>query len=301
VIATLDCFSYTRGLALRAGLAVLLLMLVCGGVCPLTPSPAVAKEASTATKAKKAEPKTAEDEKAPSPKPVDDKDRAKDAPKEKDASKEKEAPKEPDGEKSKPPTKDDSATETPTEAEDEDEQAEVEIEYDEEEEEPEDAKSPEVKPPVAKEPKDKEPEVQKRVIGATATIMEKKSEILFRARIDTGAKSCSLHIADMKIENEAETMADNIGKVVNFHIVNGDEKDHWLEAKIASYVIIKTSNASTDRKRRYKVPLTFRWKDVEKTVLVTLNDREHMDFPLLLGRNFLSGDFVVDVELNNDD
>ncbi|TWU28138.1 putative ATP-dependent zinc protease [Bythopirellula polymerisocia] len=177
--------------------------------------------------------------------------------------------------------------------------AEVEVVDDSEEEEPEE--SIEEAPPIVEETEKEPPKVEKRVIGATATIMEKKSELLFRARVDSGAKSCSLHIEDMKIENESDNMADNIGKVVRFNIKNGHKESHWLEAKIAGYVIIKTSNASDDRKRRYKVPLTFRYKDFEKTVLVTLNNREHMEFPLLLGRNFLKNDFLVDVDIESND
>jgi hypothetical protein len=33
-------------------------------------------------------------------------------------------------------------------------------------------------------------------------------------------------------------------------------------------------------------------------VLVTLSDREKMKYPVLLGRNFLRGDFLVDVNLD---
>lgn len=178
--------------------------------------------------------------------------------------------------------------------------ASVEIdESDEVEEEPEEADKSPNKPVVAEEtPPKSVPSAQKRVIGATATLMEKQSELLFRARVDSGAKSCSLHIEDYKIENESDTMAENIGKVIRFNIMNGDGESHWLEAKIASYVIVKTA---AHRERRYKVPLTFRYKDFEKTVLVTLNNRDKMEFPLLLGRNFLLGDFVVDVELDNNE
>ncbi len=136
------------------------------------------------------------------------------------------------------------------------------------------------------------------MIGATATLLEKQSELLFRARVDSGAKSCSLHIEKMEIEGEAEKMVDNIGKVIRFQVKNGEKKTHWLESKIAGYVIIKTSD---HKERRYKVPLTFRWKSMEKKVLVTLNNRNHMEYPLLLGRNFLRGDFLVDVELDSND
>ncbi len=43
------------------------------------------------------------------------------------------------------------------------------------------------------------------------------------------------------------------------------------------------------------------WNDASKTVLVTLNDRNAMQFRLLLGRNWLRGDYIVDVDINNDD
>ncbi len=142
------------------------------------------------------------------------------------------------------------------------------------------------------------PKKAKRVIGATTSVLEKQSGLLFRARVDTGAKSCSLHIEEMKIDDEAEKMVENIGKVVHFRVKNGNSKSHWLEARIAGYVIIKTSDS---RVRRYKVPLTLRWKGIEKKVLVTLNNRSGMKYPLMLGRNFLRGDFLVDVDIDNDD
>lgn len=178
------------------------------------------------------------------------------------------------------------------------EEDEVEVEDDSVEEEPVIEEVPKPTAPIVEEPVKEDTVVQKRVIGATATLMEKKSELLFHARVDSGAKSCSLHIEDLKIENEEEKMADNIGKVVRFQIKNGNGESHWLEAKIAGYVIIKTTDS---RERRYKVPLTFRYKDFEKQVLVTLNNRANMEFPLLLGRNFLRDDFVVDVSVDSND
>ena len=163
----------------------------------------------------------------------------------------------------------------------------------------------EKKPEPPKEPP-KETEKEKCIIGSTATLLEKQSGLKFKARIDTGAKSCSLHVEKIEIQDEstkediAERMTENIGKVITFVVKNGDGKTHILKRKIASYVIIKTSDKA-EGKRRYKVPLTFLWKNMEKEVLVTLNNRKHMEYPLLIGRNFLRGDFLVDVELNSDD
>lgn len=193
------------------------------------------------------------------------------------------------------------STDESAEAEDDTEEKEVSEERDSEvEEEPDEEKSKEepAKNESEEEGQAKPPKKEKRIIGATATVLEKQSNLLFRARVDTGAKSCSLHVEEITIDDEEEKWVDNIGKVVRFKVKNRNGESHWLEGRIDGYVIIKTSGART---RRYKVPLTLRWKGVEKKVLVTLNDRNGMDYPLLLGRNFLRGDFVVDVDIDNDD
>jgi len=112
-----------------------------------------------------------------------------------------------------------------------------------------------------------------------------------------GAKSCSLHIEKLVIVDEAEKMVDNIGKLAKFK-VKDHEEECVLEARIEGYVNIKTSDS---KKPSYKVPLTFRWNDVEKKVLVTLNNCDNLEYPLLLGRNFLRSDFLIDVEKDSDD
>jgi hypothetical protein len=140
------------------------------------------------------------------------------------------------------------------------------------------------------------------IIGATATITEASTGIPFVARIDTGAKSCSLHVEEMEIENESHNRIENIGKKVRFLIRGADGKAEWVETKIATAVRVKSSalkNGEFDR--RYKVLLTLRWKKFEKEVLVTLNDRTEMEYPVLIGRNYLRGDFLVDVDKPDDE
>jgi len=80
-------------------------------------------------------------------------------------------------------------------------------------------------------------------------------------------------------------------------IQNPDGKKEWVSTKIVEHVTVRTS---TDDEQRYKVPLKLRWQDVEKKVMVTLKDRGKMKYPLLLGRNFLKGDFLVDVNLDGE-
>ena len=133
----------------------------------------------------------------------------------------------------------------------------------------------------------------KRLIGPVAEIQEATSGVSFLARVDTGAKSCSLHVEETLIDNPAEDMRENIGKMMRFRVIDPEtEKNHWIEAKITGTVIIKNAE---EKERRYKVWLSLLHGDLEKRVCVTLNDRSKMDYPMLLGRNFLKGDYLVDV------
>jgi hypothetical protein len=71
-----------------------------------------------------------------------------------------------------------------------------------------------------------------------------------------------------------------------------------VETRVISVVKVKTSEQT---EYRFVVPLHIQWNDSEKIVPVTLNDRSSMEYRLLLGRNWLSGDFIVDVDKNNED
>jgi hypothetical protein len=142
-----------------------------------------------------------------------------------------------------------------------------------------------------------EPEAEVRRIGATAVVTEMSTGLPFPARVDTGATSCSIHCAKMVIDDAAEEPKANVGKPIRFLVENHAGEQQWIEGKIAECVRVRTSEDTDDR---YKVRMKLRWQDFEKKVLVTLNDREHMKYPLLLGRNFLSGDFIVDVDYDGD-
>jgi len=194
-------------------------------------------------------------------------------------------------------------TQSPVYASDEEEVVEAEDASDQEGAEPPD--TPGVageKPPAESESPSEQADVpdgnQKRIIGATARIQEAQSGFIFLARVDTGAKSCSLHVDELRIDDEAEDMAQNVGKKVMFTVTDENGKTHVCSAKVKQVVSIKNPNG---KERRYKVPLELIWKNKKKKVLVTLNNRTHMSYPLLIGRNFLKGDFLVDVEVNDTD
>jgi hypothetical protein len=142
-------------------------------------------------------------------------------------------------------------------------------------------------------------ELAVRMIGATALVTEMSTGLPLPARVDTGATSCSIHCAKFEIKDAAEDPKTNIGKLVRFLIQPPDSEGEgeWVESKIVDHVRIRTAEREDER---YKVQLKLRVDDVEKKVLVTLNDRENMKYPVLLGRNFLRDDFLVNVALDGE-
>jgi len=138
----------------------------------------------------------------------------------------------------------------------------------------------------------------KQIIGATATIVEATSGLPFAARVDTGATTCSIHAVKWEIEDPAHRPPDNVGKPIRVLIKNEKGDEAWVESVITSRVRVRSSvQDENDYHGRYKVRLPLSWEGVTKDVLVTINDRTDMDYPLLVGRNFLRGDFMVDVDL----
>jgi hypothetical protein len=138
-----------------------------------------------------------------------------------------------------------------------------------------------------------------RMIGATALVTEMSTGVPLPARVDTGATCCSIHCGALEIKDADPDPKVNIGKPVRFLIEprDGKSKGEWIEAKIVDHVTIRTSESEDER---YKVRLKLRVDDIEKKVLVTLNDRENMKYPLLLGRNFLRDDFLVNVSMKGE-
>ena len=137
-------------------------------------------------------------------------------------------------------------------------------------------------------------EDHKQVVGATEIVEIQPAGLRFNARIDTGAKTSSIHAENIEIDSSGDPQ----GKPIAFNLINRQGQSQRLHTHVARLINVKTSEGS---EVRYAVPLTVNWKNSSKTVLVTLNDRKHMRYGLLLGRNWLQGDFVVDISLNSDD
>ncbi len=138
------------------------------------------------------------------------------------------------------------------------------------------------------------------VIGATAGVTELNSGIAITARVDTGARMTSLHCGegDLEIIDASLEAEQNIGKSARLRVTNDAGESTWVKTRIDSYIEVRNSEHS---ELRYCVVLPLAYHGYEQPTLVSLNDRSTMSQRMLLGRNFLSGNFMVDVTLNSTD
>ena len=139
---------------------------------------------------------------------------------------------------------------------------------------------------------------RRAAIGGTASVVEQSSGLAFNALVDTGAGRCSLNCLEIEIENEAELPEQNLGKNARLLVANEQGQQAWIETRLVDYSHIRNVDTSHPR---YHVRLSLSTAGVERLVTVTLKDRSHMTYPMLLGRNFLQDQFVVDVATDSPD
>ncbi len=126
------------------------------------------------------------------------------------------------------------------------------------------------------------------VIGAVETVRVDPPGVHLDARIDTGATTSSIH-ADDKQEFERDGR-----RWVRFSLSDvTDEALRNIELPLERTVLIKRHNA--DSVRRYVVRMWITLGDVREHVEVTLADRGDFEYPVLIGRNFLTDTALVDV------
>ncbi len=139
---------------------------------------------------------------------------------------------------------------------------------------------------------------KKSLIGETAWIQIDGIPFPYLARIDTGARTTSMHAVNIRISDESSVPRENIGKRISFQTMNRKGKAHTITAAIVN---VSTITNSQGTEQRYEIELPLSWKKVKKTIQVNLRDRSRMTYKLLIGRNWLSGDFLVDVDMKADD
>jgi len=125
------------------------------------------------------------------------------------------------------------------------------------------------------------------VVGGVEWVTLTEPKLRFRARVDTGAETSSIHAENVLLfEREGK-------RWVRFTIPNGDQEPVTLERRLRRKVLIKRHQDQPER--RYVVRMRLEMGVIQERVEVTLSNRSNMSYPVLIGRNFLTDTAVVDV------
>jgi len=137
----------------------------------------------------------------------------------------------------------------------------------------------------------------KRIIGQECWVHVDELDLNYLARVDTGATTTSLHATNLVIDDATGDHLENIGKKIHFRTIATDGESRWMEAEIAK---VQTVLSAQGREKRYMVWLTLTANGVSKRILVNLRDRSRLRYKLLMGRDWLAQDFLVDVDMMED-
>lgn len=109
------------------------------------------------------------------------------------------------------------------------------------------------------------------------------------SKIDTGAETSVLHCEDFKIfEKDGH-------RFITCHIIPHLDQEELLTLTFPVHRerVVKSSFGQTET--RYIFLTKIRMFDRLFDIKLSLRDRSSMSYPMLLGRNFISGKFLVDV------
>ncbi|WP_243401203.1 RimK/LysX family protein [Leptospira harrisiae] len=134
------------------------------------------------------------------------------------------------------------------------------------------------------------PQYLKPIVGRVEWVEFPNWKLKLRARIDTGAKSCSIHAVNI------EKITENGEEFVVFETFV-DEKPVKLKSRFVKEA--KVSSTSGISEKRIMIREVMKMGKIKEDVIINLNDRTNLNYPILIGRNFLMGKFLVDVSLSH--
>ena len=128
---------------------------------------------------------------------------------------------------------------------------------------------------------------EKVLIGRIEWVSMPELKIKHKARIDTGAKTTSMHAINIEeVEQRGELF-------VKFQTIDSEGKTVEVVRKVDTTQ--KVSNTAGLVSKRYVIKEKIKIGSIEREVNINLNDRTKMDYKFLVGRNLLLGRFIVDV------
>lgn len=128
------------------------------------------------------------------------------------------------------------------------------------------------------------------VIGAVEWALVEPSNLVMEARIDTGAETSSIHAEDIRlVEKDGK-------RYVQFTLLNRETgRQIPVERRLHRRIVVKQNTEDAPEDRRYVVRMWVTIGDSRIWLDVSLSDRDDFEYELLIGRNMLMDEFVVDV------
>lgn len=131
--------------------------------------------------------------------------------------------------------------------------------------------------------------VQPLILGWKEWVWIIKPDLILRAKLDTGARTCSIHATNI------EALELDGKKWVKFTISDpSNEKGVRFRHKAPVVRIAKVKNDTGGLDERYVVPLIFQIGGKKIEAEFNLNDRSQMNYAVLIGRNMLKELGAVD-------
>ena len=137
--------------------------------------------------------------------------------------------------------------------------------------------------------------ITKKVIGVTDFISIPDADVEnLPCKVDTGADNCAIHCERARIKEI---------KGEEFLVFKLLDRKHPLysgkDVMIKDFREIRVKSSFGDYEIRYQVKLSFILFNTVYKAAFNLSNRKNMKYPVLLGRKFLSKNFVVDVSKRN--
>ncbi len=126
------------------------------------------------------------------------------------------------------------------------------------------------------------------VIGEAEKVTIQSKDLRLNARIDTGAQTSSLGVVNQQpFERDGK-------KWLDFSVQDPDS-GMLIDFKLPVVRIAEIKRHGAAAQERHVVKLKIKLGDIEMVREFTLADRSRYNFPMLIGRNVLSGKYLVDV------
>lgn len=129
---------------------------------------------------------------------------------------------------------------------------------------------------------------EKKIVGRKETISILDLELFdLDAKVDTGADSNALHCDHIEINDKQE---------VSFSLLDEVHPSyHGKRVTMPLYRLKRVRSSNGELQERPSIQVTVNFFGKQYKTIVSLTNRVDMKYPMLIGRKFLSGKFLVDV------